>query len=676
MAGVLVSNGEDVVRSQGDGSYVLRADVGEHAFVWVTVPQGYRATGPFYRAVSEPGAEMNFQLTPAPERKAKAFRLVHITDIHLDSRRADDSADLRQDLAQLTDATSPDLVVVSGDLTDSGTLEELSEWHEILTETSLPVFTMFGGHDGKEEHKRAEPGTTSTANYGQVFGPAYYSFDSGGRHFVLYPNEDRYFSPADRCRKSEWLLADLANQPVDREIVVFVHSTPAASFIDELSRFPVTMLLFGHRHSSKIFRHAGIQVVCTPPLSFGGTDSSARGYRLFDFSESGLSSRLGVVHRLESGAIPTTDSSPREIALPAGSLRLAWEHQLPGALHRATPVGWRDAILVSLDDQNMAGAAGVRCLDAATGALRWQTSAAPIKNSTAVDREGHCAVVSVAGRLHVLNAASGEMLWQTDLPGYPERWIYSSPHVTDPTSGDAGVVYAGSNAGYAAFNVETGESLWYTSFVGDASRIIDKPSYTSAVVSADLLIVLVPKRGLVALNLESGELAWECPLGVLNYWSTPVLGSDMLISGGDPRSLIALQPDSGEVLWHTEVLDCEYPSGIAIAGEQVFVTTPRGTVHGCHLATGAIQWTFATGEALLDMVPARRGGSSILGAPEPWSDWLAVGGSDGVLYLLNRANGKCVAKAEFGAPLTAAPCAVGEGLCVTTWDGRVFCYAP
>jgi outer membrane protein assembly factor BamB len=85
-------------------------------------------------------------------------------------------------------------------------------------------------------------------------------------------------------------------------------------------------------------------------------------------------------------------------------------------------------------------------------------------------------------------------------------------------------------------------------------------------------------------------------------------------------------------------------------------------------------WEFQTGIDLLDMTPYSRGKCSVLAAPVVWGERVVAGGNDGVLYLLDAASGACVSQTRFGAPISAAPCVLREGICVGTWDGRLYCF--
>ena len=165
---------------------------------------------------------------------------------------------------------------------------------------------------------------------------------------------------------------------------------------------------------------------------------------------------------------------------------------------------------------------------------------------------------------------------------------------------------------------------------------------------------------------------WEQPLAVEYQYSTPVVTGDLLVSGGDSGCLAVLWARSGEILWHRTVLERDYPSGLAVDGERIFVTTPSGEVR-CHdLQSGELCWKFQTGVDLLDMTPYKRGIASILANPVIYQDLVLVGANDGVLYALDAETGQAVGKNTFGAPISAAPVVLKDGLCVVTWNGQFF----
>ena len=119
-----------------------------------------------------------------------------------------------------------------------GTVPELESYRAAIDSVPMPVFSVFGGHDGNIERRSTTADTPCTRNFEATLGPTYYSFDWGGYHFVIYATEESYFSAADRARKERWLWADLALQPSDRQSVLMLHTAPDE---DLLAKFSGTM---------------------------------------------------------------------------------------------------------------------------------------------------------------------------------------------------------------------------------------------------------------------------------------------------------------------------------------------------------------------------------------------------------------------------------------------------
>ena len=663
LSGILVSNGEDIVQTDVEGWYTLQVDTEAHRFVFITVPDRFETCEEFFqptRPWTDSRENVHFRLRPDPHRAILPFSVAQITDTHVVT--ADSREILIQDLRQLVQESSPNFIIATGDLTNRGKLEELGNYREAIQNIGTPVFSLFGGHDGNEERSAGESGNSFTRNYEQILGPTYYSFDWGSCHFVLHPTEDHFFSSSDRKRKEQWFWSDLALQQEKREIVIAVHTPPRTVFLEQLSQYNVRLLLYGHWHSSKVYSQGKIMVAATPSLCFGGIDTTPRSYRLVEFREEEVHTELMPLQ--QAGAYSPSEEASSEI--PPGSINdvaeLRWEHQLPMGCHRASPVCTGDQLLLSLQDAAYPGRDGIHCLHAQTGEFRWHVPTdAAARNSIAVTTRDRCAAVSITGRVSVIEVTSGHLLWQADLPGYPERWIYTSPAIADDT------LYAGAKAGYAAYDLETGREQWYTNIESNDAW----SCYASPQIYEDLLIVLVQRRGLLGLNRRDGSIVWEQKLAVEYQYPSPAIFDDLLISSGDASSLAVLQAQSGEIIWHEPVLSTRYVSGLTVHGKRIYVTTPDGEAQCYDLHSGELYWRFKTGEDLLDMTPYRRGIRSILAAPVIFRDHLLIGGCDGVLYALDAELGECQSRIFLGSPITASPCVVENGFYVGTYAGKV-----
>ena len=272
------------------------------------------------------------------------------------------------------------------------------------------------------------------------------------------------------------------------------------------------------------------------------------------------------------------------------------------------------------------------------------------------------------------------MMWSRDLWGYPQRWVATSPVVAD------GTVYVGAKSGYSACDAVSGDLRWEARFSGTLDLSADEAgdkwgAYLTPLLFDDFLIVLVPRRSVMAINRMSGRIIWESPiLGSQDYWASPLFAGEWLISGAEPGHIMALQPQTGEVIWKEALLQQEgansnYASGLTTDGNRVYGNTDDGCSFAFDADSGEVLWRYQTGPALLDMSPARRGGSALLAAPILYDNQLVVSGVDGCLHFLNRSKGDCDARVSLGSPVTAAPVAVGGGLAVASWEGKLRCLA-
>ena len=687
--GVPVTNGEVVVRADARGRYEIDAEPGSHSFIALSVPDTHRAAGPFYRRVPVADIEIDFELRSAPKRQCEEFTLAQITDTHVRTEPyyrpqgawlgPETGPRLTGDLRQLERESRPDLVLATGDLTDIGTMDELELFRDSIAPIQTPIRPVYGGHDGHVEleaqggnrdvYEYVE-GVSCIQNYQQVLGPVYYSFDWGGRHFVAFSKEDSYFTQADMARKDRWLIEDLSAQPNGRETVLFMHTPPAIEFLDLLGQYNVKLVLFGHTHCSKAFYYNGMAVGGPTPLCFGGYDGNSRGYRLVRFTEDGFEFDL-----VQQTTQARRNVKPTRVFLgdQSEALDLLWRHELPGPTHRAAPVRHGDKLLYSVTDDNLRGYAGVYAVDSKTGNREWHTPTdASVKNTPAVSEDGLAVATSIAGRVHGFDAGTGRVLWHCDLPRYPGRWIYTAPVIAE------GTVFTGGKAGYGAYDLATGEERWYTTLttpVGSGDPVGDGwGSFPSPIVVGGLLITHLSGRGLVALDRASGEIVWETPLGITHYFSSPVMAGGLIVSGVEFGQLAALDPETGEIVWQGEILDAQYPTQILVEGERMYVTTNQGRIRCLALTPREAFWSVQAGDDLLDMNPFRRGVRSTWAGPVRYRDLLAVGGIDGRLYMLNLETGTVVSRAEFPAPISAAPGVVDGRLVVATWDGWLWAF--
>ena len=718
-AGMAVSNGETVVRTHGGGRYRLDVDPTRHRFVFVVLPDGAAPVGSFYRPVASlpgSGVGVDFELDRADQRKRRNFMFAQFTDIHavVETGWASSTGILGKDVRKALSEWEPAFVVATGDLTKHGDLASLKAYRRLMRAAPCPVFNMFAAHDGqREERARKSIAEGCTRNYESILGPTYYSFDWGGRHFVVFANEEHMFAPPEAEAKAHWLWNDLKTHK-GRPTVLLVHAPPSHNFLDTIVDTDVDSVFFGHWHSSKAYSYRGIQVFGTPPFAFGGIDKSPRSYRRIRIQQGRLTSELLPIRSRQSNpALP----APRHRfgAVKKTPLRLLWSRHLDTKLHRAAPVVCNEKILLALSDEDGKGRQGVLCLSLETGQQQWRRRTdTSVKNAVAIstssqnltENSGDLAVaVSVTGRLSAFDTRSGQTLWTTDLHGHPDRWIYTSPVVID------NVVYAGAKAGYGAYNLADGEPLWY--YEPSSLRVLQKrvglldgkprwyheptdtrsdylPCYASPVVIQDTIVLFVQRTGMIGLERASGRELWRREMDFEYMYPQAVAFDGGVLSCGDRGELVKLDPKTGQILWRRQISEhkfsehkylCGYKpvSSEALAGlganrNDVFVITPSGDCRAYSPTCSRLKWHFELGRELLDTTPYRRGFRSGTVGPVVLGKFIVIGAGDGHLYLVDRRTGMLKDRWWFGSPISAVPCVEGERLIVTSFDGLLACF--
>ena len=245
LGGVAVSNQHEVVQTASDGTYTLpRAGFG---VIFVSVPDGYRTVGRFWRTVPSSGAAepVDFALRSHPNQST--FTFIHASDTHISTQ----SAGRLQQVRGIVEGRRPDFVLVTGDLVRDalrvGEDEARGYYDLYVGETSrfpVPVWSVPGNHENFGIERHLSLVSSSHALYGkgmyrQRLGPNYYSFTYGGVHFVGLDSVDIsdlwYYGHIDPVQLA-WLKADVASLPAGVPIVTFNH-IPFVSAVEAIGGY-------------------------------------------------------------------------------------------------------------------------------------------------------------------------------------------------------------------------------------------------------------------------------------------------------------------------------------------------------------------------------------------------------------------------------------------------------
>jgi 3',5'-cyclic AMP phosphodiesterase CpdA len=177
----------------------------------------------------------------------------------------------------------PDLLILSGDITDKGDRESFEKTAELLSGCPFPVWPMVGNHDLREEMLFAFPQVRAGDD-----GFVHYVLEGEGggsklRILCLDTLEPGRHGGAFCEARQAWLSAQLAEAP-DTPTVIFMHHPPVVAGIDWMDPAPdepwilrfasaldghdqVLAVHCGHLHRPLATRFRGIPLSVTPSVA-------------------------------------------------------------------------------------------------------------------------------------------------------------------------------------------------------------------------------------------------------------------------------------------------------------------------------------------------------------------------------------------------------------------------
>lgn len=216
----------------------------------------------------------------------RAVLIAQITDIHVGFAPDEQPEELnlarfRATLARLMNGPNrPDLLVLSGDITDHGDAESFAKTTEMLRDCPFPIMPLVGNHDSRKGLLSAFPQVQAADG-----GFLHYVIEAGLglRIICLDTLEDGRHGGAFCEARANWLSARLAEAP-DAPTLIFMHHPPVVSGIDWMDPAPdeawiirlravltgqhqVQAIHCGHLHRQITTSFAGIPLGVTPSVA-------------------------------------------------------------------------------------------------------------------------------------------------------------------------------------------------------------------------------------------------------------------------------------------------------------------------------------------------------------------------------------------------------------------------
>ena len=428
-----------------------------------------------------------------------AFRFAWLSDTHVGSSTGEQ--DLRAAVSDINSLTGLSFVVLSGDVTEYGSREQLRLAKELLDGLKIPCHVIPGNHDTKW----SESGAT---DFGRIWEEDRFVFEHGGYRFIgmhqgpLMKMGDGHWAPQD----VRWLEETLKKLPDPNQPIIFVTHYPMDDGIanwyvvlDLLKKYNTQVVLCGHGHANHDLVFEGV------PGVMGRSNLRVRapvgGFNLVEVKDGKLTVSERRYWPGDQAPVDTRSSCRSMITPATPTITRARISRSTRAIPTSRRCGPTTPATPSPAPRRFGRTWRLWAMPRARS-MAWRSSPARCNGSSrrqnavysTPDVSGDVVVfASTDGNVYALKAATGKEVWR-----YPtSRPIVASPRIAE------GMVYIGSSEGvFRALDLATGKLVWQ--FDGLGGFVETKP-----LVYDGKVIFGAWDQYLYALDARTGKLAWS-----------------------------------------------------------------------------------------------------------------------------------------------------------------------
>ena len=493
-------------------------------------------------------------------------RLAILSDVHVTPGNANEGK-LREAVAEIN-AADVDAVMLTGDLTNEGSDEQLRNIKGILDDITHPFYIIPGNHENNWSQSACK-------TFNDLWGSDRFVFTVD--HLVVVGmNCGPFMKMGDGHIKQEdllWLDSTLTAMVKPGMMVLSVNHYPILddldnyrAYVDILKKYPVITHQCGHYHSWRLYETDGINGLMVRALDMGGGNY---GYTLMNID---LDRQWIYIYNKVIGKNPeqmyayhintdyyTPQLTETQNTVPAGIV-----------IQRVVADNASIFTRVGVDEKNLyfGNSLGYcKAVDKKTGALRWQYKTDAMLFSRPAVSDKYIVLPTSDKRLVWLDKKSGKAKWQYSADG---------PYVADGVVKD-GILYQGGFKTFQAWDVKRHRLLWQYNDINNYCQ-------ASPVVDGNDVVFGAWDTYLRSLNRRTGALNWQWNNGKsVNLYSpgnvVPVVTPDRVVIVAPDRVTTAIDRKSGKELWREKNDNKVRESlGHSADGEVAYAKTMDGTL--------------------------------------------------------------------------------------------------
>ena len=496
-----------------------------------------------------------------------AQKFAILSDIHVTPGNANEGK-LKEAIQEIN-GSDVDAVLLTGDLSNEGSDEQLLNVKMILDGISKPLYVIPGNHENNWSQSACK-------TFNDLWGNDRFVF-SIGKLVVIGMNCGPFMKMGDGHIKQEdliWLDKTLGEMVKPGMKVLSVNHYPILADLDNyrdyvavLKKYPVITHQCGHYHSWNQYETDGINGIIVRALDMGGGDY---GYTFMDVDLERnwihvYNKRIGNEPELKYAYkinLEYFDSSAPEKQFSV-SQGFAVEKVYADNASIFTRLG------IDKDNIYFGNSLGyLRVIDKNKAKLKWEykTSSMLFSRPAVAD---NCVILPTGDkRLIWLDKKSGKVVNEVAAQG---------PYVADGVISD-GVLYQGGFKTFQAWDVKKKKLLWE---FNDISNYCQAEPF----VGTDDIIFGAWDTNLRSLNRKTGTLNWSWNNGKnVNLYSpgnvVPAVTKDRVVIVAPDRNSTALDRATGKQLWrhYDKNVKVRESLGLSEDGKRAYAKTMDGTI--------------------------------------------------------------------------------------------------
>jgi outer membrane protein assembly factor BamB/predicted phosphodiesterase len=572
---------------------------------------------------------------------AQAFKFAHVTDTHIGN--ATGEADLINTILDINQNKEIDFVVVSGDITEFGSDDELRLAKEVLNNLNKPWYVIPGNHDTNW----SESGANS---FKTIFGYNKFHFAHKGFQFIgIGSGPNMRMGPGQIPREDiVWLDSTLNTLKNTRQPIIYINHYPQDSSlnnwysaIDLLKQHNVQLMLCGHGHVNRLYQSEGIPNVMgrsnlRAKESVGGYnivtiqgnsavyeektpltnqlknwltvvlkdhqfDKESIKYPRPSFKVNGLypnvkefwtfqdNSDLGVGISVYKNLGITANTNGEVYALNLKTGKIKWTFKTNGKVY-STPAVNNEFVIVGSSDHY------IYCLSVKTGALKWKFKTDKAVLGSPLITKGMAYIGGSDHHFRAFDMASGKLIWDySTVKGFV---------VTKPLLYQNKIYFGSWGNEFYALDAQTGKEVWKWS--NGATNRMFSPAACYPVVANGKVFIVAPDRYMTALDAENGSQVWRATIPTNRVRESIGISEDksMVYAKTMDGKVFGVSTSSKdfEIIWNSSLaLPYEIsPTAISTAKDLVFIPSNSGLASALDKDNGDVIWQYKTSNTLIN----------------------------------------------------------------------------